>query len=350
MNKSRTTIITDKNSFVKNYPQLLKEWDYEFNNKNNIYPDKLTNKNASVKPGWICETCETKWTTTIAIRTGGSGCPECNKAINNPKKHLYLAKDFPHLLRYWDKEQNDIHNIDHTTVSCFSNKKAYWKCDCCDNKWKSSFIDVVKRKRLCKICKKNELLHSRTKTCNVCANIWDSSIRETCSVCVDKKQNQKLIDIVPNLLKYFFLEKNFGIDINNILYASKQILTLSCDICIEDFTQMAYSIYKNGVKKCTNCLHIKKAENNVKKEERYKLRQEKNSNKLNIFQYNPVLITELHPTKNKHINLHNLSIQSLKQLDWVCNKCNFEWKASLRVRCCETTKKYNSGQNCPVCC
>ena len=65
--------------YLSEYPDLLKEWDYE-NNKDICEPDDITVGNSSIKVNWICQSCHHHWKATVYNRTKlKSGCPECAK-------------------------------------------------------------------------------------------------------------------------------------------------------------------------------------------------------------------------------------------------------------------------------
>lgn len=71
-----------KGSFADNFPELLKEWDYEHNNKLNIFPDKIT-AGSHKYVYWKCKYNHV-WKAIVKARTrvNGTGCPECYKNKN----------------------------------------------------------------------------------------------------------------------------------------------------------------------------------------------------------------------------------------------------------------------------
>lgn len=54
-------------------PDLVKEWDYE---KNEKIPEDYT-CGSREKVSWICSKCEHSWKSEIAYRSNGRGCPKC---------------------------------------------------------------------------------------------------------------------------------------------------------------------------------------------------------------------------------------------------------------------------------
>lgn len=123
-------VLLGYNDLNSTHPELIKEWDYEKNNK--ISPDKVvagSNKTA----WWKCRICGHSWKAIIASRTQrGHGCPCCgaekaklgrlkNMASQNP-----LFGNYPHLEKEWDYEKNA--SLDISLLPASSNKFAWWIC------------------------------------------------------------------------------------------------------------------------------------------------------------------------------------------------------------------------------
>ncbi len=87
MDKSRLMIPVEK-SFGFNYPNLLNEWDYEYNK--DIDPMKIASTNMK-KYGWVCQKCGNKWVSPIRSRTDGSGC-KCKNKKRWSDEEIYLLK------------------------------------------------------------------------------------------------------------------------------------------------------------------------------------------------------------------------------------------------------------------
>ena len=67
--------IKEQGSLKDNYPELLKEWDYE---KNEFGPENYT-CGSHYKPWWKCNICGNEWQTEIKVRTAQkSKCPKCH--------------------------------------------------------------------------------------------------------------------------------------------------------------------------------------------------------------------------------------------------------------------------------
>ena len=89
--KRINTIISNNGSFLDNYPELAKEWDYV---KNSITPDKVVS-NSKIKAYWICPNGHS-YQSTLSHRINGRNCPICSKemSVSFPEKAVvyYISK------------------------------------------------------------------------------------------------------------------------------------------------------------------------------------------------------------------------------------------------------------------
>ena len=108
---------------VSQNPKLIKEWDWDKNNKLNIYPHEVT-LGSNKKVWWICSRCGHSWETKITNRKN-RGCPLCsNKTVVSGINDL--ATTHPEIAKEWDYEKNG--NLLPTNVTYGSGKKVYWIC------------------------------------------------------------------------------------------------------------------------------------------------------------------------------------------------------------------------------
>lgn len=96
---SNQKIIVGVNDFQTTNPELMKEWNWERNNNDNIHPTAIT-KGINKKVWWKCNTCGNEWQATVSSRSGTQhcGCPKCKKdlSISFPEKAIafYLSQFF----------------------------------------------------------------------------------------------------------------------------------------------------------------------------------------------------------------------------------------------------------------
>ena len=134
------------NSFAQLYPDLLKEWNYEKNNR-----DPYTVLPASnLKFWWKCSKCGHEWETALSHRTlGRRGCPYCAHQVLVKGKND-LATQFPEIAKEWNYEKNILKPDE---VSGGTNKKYWWKCSKCGHEWECVVASRTKRNSKCPICR-----------------------------------------------------------------------------------------------------------------------------------------------------------------------------------------------------
>ena len=102
-------------------PCLLKEWDYDKNEKK---PSDYS-FGSGKKVFWICSTCGHSWQATINSRHKGAGCPACAGNILVPGKNDLLTM-CPSIASEWDYSRNG--KIVPESVSYSTGKKYWWIC------------------------------------------------------------------------------------------------------------------------------------------------------------------------------------------------------------------------------
>ncbi len=106
-------VVEGINDIKTNYPELVKEWDYEKNNEIGLYPDKVS-RSSDKKAWWICPICGNSYQTAIKHRTRGTNCPKCANELRTsfPEQaiYYYLKKEFPDTQNKMDivKKEADI--------------------------------------------------------------------------------------------------------------------------------------------------------------------------------------------------------------------------------------------------
>lgn len=143
-------------SLAEERPDLLKEWDYEENDKLGIYPDKVavfSNK----KVWWKCNKCNYKWNVSISHRAGGTNCPVCAG-----RKILVGFNDLktlrPDLFIEWDYEENNKLGIYPDKITCGSGKKVWWICSKCGNKWQAVIAMRCAQNTNCPVCSNRKVV------------------------------------------------------------------------------------------------------------------------------------------------------------------------------------------------
>lgn len=109
-----------KKSIEDEFPNLVKEWDY---NKNYPLVPKDITRGSHKKLFWECSLGHS-WEAIINNRVKGHRCPYCAGKRLLKEKSLFYNR--PHLEKEWDYEKNG--NINPEETFEFSNTKVWWKC------------------------------------------------------------------------------------------------------------------------------------------------------------------------------------------------------------------------------
>ena len=148
---SNKQILVGYNDLATVNPELLKEWNYDKNNKLGIYPNKVT-AGSGIKVWWKCNKGH-EWKTSISGRTGGNGCPVCaNQIILEGYNDLATVK--PDLAKEWNYEKNG--NLLPTKIGFGSAKKVWWKCDK-GHEWQAVIRDRYSGKG-CPVCSNRKII------------------------------------------------------------------------------------------------------------------------------------------------------------------------------------------------
>ena len=118
-----------ENSLLSKYPHIAAEWNYSRNMP--LTPAMFSAKSNRIV-WWKCSLGH-EWRTGLDARVRGRGCPYCSnnrtlKGFND------LATRRPDLMKEWDYSKN--FDLDPTTISPGSGKKAWWKCSA-GHSWKA---------------------------------------------------------------------------------------------------------------------------------------------------------------------------------------------------------------------
>ena len=139
------------NSLVVTHSELLKEWDYEKNNKLGIFPNEVT-CGSDKKVWWKCSKGHS-WNTRISHRSNGIGCPICaNRQVCAGYNDLMTTNQ--KLAKEWNYEKNE--DLLPTMVIAGSHKKVWWRCNK-GHEWQASIVNRV-RGRGCPYCSNKKVL------------------------------------------------------------------------------------------------------------------------------------------------------------------------------------------------
>ena len=277
-------------------PDLLKNWDYEENNKLGIYPDKIT-CGSNKKVCWKCSKCGYKWKSSVYNVSKGRGCLRCSyaergKKFSAPKHNDSLQDKFPYLVEEWDFEKNG--NLLPSQLVCGSNKKVWWKCKKCGHSWTTSEIHRTAKKTGCPVCAGRKII---------------VGYNDLASQCQD-------------LVKEWNYEKNRDLLPTQVTCGSQKIVWWRCSEGHEWQAKIGNrTILGRG---CPICTHQKVL-----------------AGYNDLATKRPDLLKEWNYEKNGNLLPTQVNSCTSKKVWWKCSK-GHEWQATVAHRTIENT-------GCPVC-
>ena len=181
-------VLTGFNDIATTNPELLKEWDYEKNDKLGILPTNITNGTLT-KIWWKCDKGH-EWDAIARSRITGSGCPFCsnNKVL---KGYNDLETTNPEIIKYWNYNKNKKLTPD--MFSHGSTKKVWWICEK-GHEWESNITSITRGNR-CPICSNNQILKGFNDLQHVLPDViqyWDYEKNNITPDMVFPKSNKKV--------------------------------------------------------------------------------------------------------------------------------------------------------------
>jgi very-short-patch-repair endonuclease len=348
---------------------------------NKLLPFDLNNKTKHI---WNCEKHGDYNASPHSIYTyfdTHKSCPTCRLDGNS------FPEKLPHLIKYWDKEKNDVpmHHVGHT-----SKVKNYFKCDTCNNNWEDTVYDLSLRKYKCPKCysfamnypdlyekywdkEKNttnpfEVTHLSVKhkfwwKCNVCNYEWNGNLLSVKNIVSCLCNKKLLLNESPSFEGLIDKEKTPNEYIGSITYKSSQVIHWKCKGCEQSYTRMVCrQTNRKNPGYCDKC-ELKKLERQ-KEETKQKQLKEREYNKevINSFGIkesrlrdctktiadDPVLSIEWDVTKNK-ITPDQIPYSTNKKAWWKCHKCSHEWESRIDSRSKGSNSYILGIGKCPVC-
>jgi len=209
------------------------------------------------------------------------------------KKKSYII-DNKLLMSEWDYEKNK--NLEISKITENSKKIAYWKCSKCGYKWKACIGNRAKNHTGCPACANKILI----------VGVND------------------LATTNPEVAKEWNYKKNYPLTPQNIRKGTHKKFWWTCSSCNYEY-KASPNHRTTHDSKCPKCLGAKAIVGINDLATTY-----------------PEIAKEWHPIKNSTHAPKNISLGSHKKIWWQCQKCNHEWKISVRQRI-----KTKSG--CPKC-
>ena len=281
--------------YVSDNAQLMAEWDWEKNNEFGFDPHKIT-LGSDKRVFWKCKNGHS-WQTSVRPRViENTKCPYCSgkkpvAGVND------LGTTHPELCLEWNYEKNIA--ISPSSVYKASTKKVWWKGKC-GHEWQAT-------------------VGSRTagNGCPYCSNVK-----------VLAGYND-LLTLNLEIAKEWHPTKNGNSKPQDFIVGSGKKVWWKCETCGYEWqTSIANRTKVNGTG-CPKC-----------KNEFTALRNSTPNPGESLFDKNPELAKEWHPTKNGDLTPKDVFPSSDKTVWWKCI-VGHEWEATINVR--------NRGIGCIQC-
>ena len=350
-----------ESKLLKDYPEVLKEWDYELNT-DVLIPDFLFAR-SNKKYYWKCPNGHPSYLCSVDKKTVRKfGCPVCSN-------HQIVAgiNDFesrhPELMDEWDWEENNKNGIIPSKLGPVSSCLVSWKCKKCGNVWEAPISNRVRVHSGCPYCANlkvktgfNDLLtlrpdlakewdyekngdltpdkivaYSSKKVWWKCEknHSWQSSpdqrVRNGCPYCANKKVLVGYNDfqtLCPNAASEWDYDKNYGRLPSQFTCGSEVKAWFKCSKGHSWIIGIKERSRGHGCPICVNQIIVPGINN--------------------LFSTNPELEEEWDYDKNVDISPLNVSAGSDKKAWWKCSKCGMSWQTPIGTRA-----RVHSG--CPSC-
>ena len=284
-----------KGEMLKDYPDVLKQWDYELNIEV-LMPEFLPAR-SNKQYYWKCEKGHPSYLCSLDKKTVRKfGCPVCSN-----RKVIVGVNDFasncPDKMLDWDCDKN---TLDPSKVPVSSSLKAFWKCHICGYEWHSEFRDAAAKLINCPKCSKIESGHKR----HLAALRQNGGITDE-KLLIDwdySKNTREPSQYSPQASEYAYWK---------------------CHICGYEWrAKISNRFHGRGCPSCGNKVLVK--------------------GKNDFATRFPELAKEWHPTKNNDLKPSDIMPGSAKKVWWLCPN-GHEYQASLNKR------TSGQGTNCPIC-
>lgn len=338
---------------LKDFPEILKEWDYELNG--NVNPEEIASQSNRIFY-WKCPKGHPSYLRSVGKKTSRmTGCPICSNRVVL-EGYNDFASLYPVLASEWDYEKNTLKPSE---ITYGSNRKIWWKCP----NGHDSYLATVTERR-------------HGAGCNICNSIFQTSFPEQAVYYYVKKffpdavnkfkkifnSSMELDIFIPSIKtaieydgiawhndglskkreqKKYALCKENGVTLYRIKEESNDAENADKVLTVPRFSYDDSMELSNAIK---TFLHdvtkISDPDVNIERDVfdilLYRVIKRENS-----FGYlYPEIAKEWHPILNKNLKPENVLPGTTLKVWWMCPK-GHEWKASIANR--------TKGSGCDIC-
>ena len=338
-------VLSGYNDLETTNPELAKEWNYEKNYP--LLPSEIIS-GSHKKLWWKCSK-DHEWQQAPGVRITGVGCPYCaNKKVLIGYNDLKTSN--PRLAKEWNYEKN---KFGPETVTEYSNKKVWWKCDK-EHEWEAA-INSRTAGNNCPLCSIGARISFPEKAIYYYVKkIYNDAIENY----RDSLLNNKELDI-------YIPSKKIGIEYDGDFWHDDEMKDKEKDLICKKNNIKLIRIREPKCKKINTsiCLMLKNRSlkeleiaikfltNNILKEN-LEINMEQDKNKIyelmsllekknSLSVQKPDLVKEWDYERNYPLLPSQVGCASNKKVWWICSQCGYNWETRIAHR--------SNGHNCPKC-
>lgn len=333
---------------------LMTEWDWEKNSEIDFYPNELT-CGSHKKAWWKCINGHV-WQASIANRNNGNGCPYCSgqRLIQGESD---LASNDTFLTQEWLINENLP--LTPQTVFWKSNKKVWWQCSSCGNKWQAKVVNRVYGRGCPKCYSRNQTSFPEQAIFYYISRNFPDAINRFKDPMLDGMELDVYIPSRKIAIEYdgiawhtslrskqrekkkYLLCKNNGI----LLIRIKELIdeeSQNCDVLIPTkYNHLDFEELDRVIKLLITYLYLD-LDINTKRDktfiqQQFFVKKKKNS----VLCLYPKIAATWNTKKNGVLTPDMFSPGSTDHVWWICPDCGYEWQARIDHRC--------SVSGCPKC-
>ena len=227
---SNRIILKGYNDLATTNPELLKEWNYEKNEKNGITPYNIS-KGKEISVWWKCLNCGNDYSCYAYSKKENAGCPYCS-GLKRIDGYNDIFTTEPLWKNAWDYSKNKINPNE---ISRMSRKKVWWICSNCQKSFCKSPCHV-----------------EHTVLCNECS--VEKGVTRRIRTLISKNGN--FADKYPELAKEWDYEKNGNLTPEKLTAGSSEKVWWICTVGHSYKSSISHRIRGTGCPKCAKELRI----------------------------------------------------------------------------------------------
>ncbi len=340
--------------YVIDNAKLMEEWNWEKNNELGFNPKELT-CGSHKKTWWKCKNGH-DWQASIANRSNGNGCPYCaGQWVIQGETDLESNDAF--LTQEWLANENLP--LTPQTISWKSNKKVWWQCSSCGNKWQATVVNRVNGRGCPKCYSRNQTSFPEQAIFYYIFKNYPDAINRFKDTFLDGMELDIYIPSKKIAIEYdgaawhsssrsqqrenkkHLLCKNKGILLIRIKENVEEEYK-NCDILITTiYNHLDFEELDRVIKHLAIYLPI---DSNIDtKRDKITIQQQFliKKKKMSILHLHPTIAATWNTTRNGSLTPDMFSPGSTDNVWWTCPDCGHEWQARIDHRC--------SISGCPIC-